>query len=80
MKESYQIRIVQLHECTIPLGIVWQDLGRIGLNEQVPKVEKESNCDYFRLKYVQNKQSLKEQIITQVQKQILLLPKFNSLP
>ena len=30
--------------------------------------------------YSQNKQSLKEQIITQVQKQILLLPKFNSLP
>ena len=53
----------------------WESFDKIlvelGLNEQVPKVEKKSNCDYFRLKYIQNKQSLKEQIITQIQKQIL---------
>ena len=39
-----------------------------------------ATCDYFKLSIFSNKQSLKEQIIAQVQKQILLLPKFNSLP
>ena len=42
-----------------------QELGRSGLNEQVPKVWKKSNYDYLRLKCIQNKQSLKEQIMTQ---------------
>ena len=42
-------------------------LVELGLNEQVPKVEKESNCDYFKLSIFSKKQSLKEQIITQVQ-------------
>ena len=37
-------------------------------------------CDYFKLSIFSNKQSLKEQIIAQIQKQILLLPKLNSLP
>ena len=35
------------YKCTIPLGIVLQDLGRVGLNEQVPKVWKKCNCDYL---------------------------------
>ena len=38
-------------------------LVELGLNEQVPKVEKECNCDYFKLSIFSNKQSLKEQII-----------------
>ena len=33
--------------CTIPQGTVMQELGRSGLNEQVPKVWKKCNCDYL---------------------------------
>ena len=46
-------------------GLFYKILVEQGLNEQVPKVWKKCNCDYFRLKYIQNKQSLKEQIMTQ---------------
>ena len=44
-----QGNIVLNLDCTIPRGIVGKVLVELGLNEQVPKVEKESNCDYSEL-------------------------------
>ena len=55
--EQHLLPSVQFHwELCDKILVEW------GLNEQVPKVEKESNC------------------ITQIQKQILQLPKFKSPP
>ena len=58
--------------CTIPLGIALQDLGRLLVEWTSPKAFEEMQpWLFYNEQYIQNKQSLKEQIMIQLQTQVI---------
>ena len=71
LEEVKEVGTRSPHMCTIPKGILIEDLDII-----FQRVLKKCNLDYFKMNCIQIKQSLKEQIMTNLQIQFYI-PYFN---